>query len=75
VNPLRDVRYLSTRLGRDETPMVTYRRGGYVQGGDEAVERGCDHCDWHCVADGYPELIGRYQSHLRSEHPKAWLRA
>jgi len=55
--------------------MVTYRRGGYVQGGDEAVERGCDHCDWHCVADGYPELIGRYQSHLRSEHPKAWLRA
>jgi len=35
---------------------------------------GCDHCGWHCVADGYPELIGRYQSHLRDEHPKAWLR-
>jgi hypothetical protein len=55
--------------------MVTYRRGGHVQGGDEAVERGCGHCEWHCVADGYPELVSRYQSHLRAEHPKAWLRA
>ncbi|WP_164932719.1 hypothetical protein [Halorubrum amylolyticum] len=55
--------------------MVTYRRGGYVQGDDDAVERTCEHCGWHCVADGYPELVGRYQSHLRDEHPKAWLRA
>ncbi|MFC5136425.1 MULTISPECIES: hypothetical protein [Haloferacaceae] len=56
-------------------PMVTYRRGGYVQGGDDAVERGCDHCEWHVVADSYPELIGAYQRHLKAEHPKAWLRA
>jgi hypothetical protein len=55
--------------------MVTYRRGGHVQSGDEAVERLCEHCGWHCVADGYPELVSEYQSHLRAEHPKAWLRA
>lgn len=55
--------------------MVTYRRGGYVQGGDDAVERGCDHCEWHVVADSYPELIAAYQRHLKAEHPKAWLRA
>ena len=54
--------------------MVTYRRGGYVQGADEAVERTCDHCGWHCVADSYPELIRAYQHHLREAHPKAWLR-
>ncbi len=75
VNPARDVRYLSARTDRDETLMVTYRRGGHVQSGDDAVERTCEHCGWHCVADGYPELVGRYQSHLRDEHPKAWLRA
>ena len=55
--------------------MVRYRRGGYVTSNEDAVERGCDHCGWHAVADSYPELIKRYQSHLREEHPKAWLRA
>ena len=55
--------------------MGTYRRGGYVQRGDDGVERRCEYCDWHCVADGYPELIGAYQAHLRTEHPAAWLRA
>ena len=54
--------------------MVTYRRGGYVQAGDEAVERTCDHCGWHCVTDSYPDLIRAYQRHLRAEHPKVWLR-
>ncbi|EMA67494.1 hypothetical protein C461_07199 [Halorubrum aidingense JCM 13560] len=54
--------------------MGTYRRGGHVQGGDDGVERFCEHCDWHRVADGYPDLIAAYQSHLRDEHPKAWLR-
>jgi hypothetical protein len=55
--------------------VVTYRRGGYVRAGDDAVERGCDHCGWHAVADSYPDLIAAYQRHLREDHPKAWLRA
>ncbi|GAA0716646.1 hypothetical protein GCM10009060_04650 [Halorubrum trapanicum] len=75
MNLVRVVRYLSTRIDRGGNLMVTYRRGGHVHGGDEAVERTCDLCEWHCVADGYPELVSRYQSHLRAEHPKAWLRA
>ena len=54
--------------------MVAYRRGGHVRSDDEGVERLCEHCGWHCVAGGYPELISQYQSHLRAEHPKAWLR-
>ena len=54
--------------------MVTYRRGSYVQSTDDAVERSCEHCGWHGVADSYPELIESYQSHLRENHPKAWLR-
>ncbi len=54
--------------------MVTYRRGGYVRSGDDAVERSCEHCGWHHVADSYPTLIRAYQAHLRAEHPKAWLR-
>ncbi|WP_418286730.1 hypothetical protein [Halorubrum sp. DTA46] len=55
--------------------MGTYRRGGYVQSADDGVERSCEHCDWHCVTDSYPELIAAYQSHLKADHPKAWLRA
>ncbi|GAA0507343.1 hypothetical protein SAMN04488066_101298 [Halorubrum aquaticum] len=55
--------------------MVSYRRGGYVRNGDDGVERECEHCGWHAVADSYPELIGAYQRHLREDHPKAWLRA
>ncbi|RAW44691.1 hypothetical protein DQW50_13150 [Halorubrum sp. 48-1-W] len=55
--------------------IVTYRRGGHVRSGTDAVERGCDLCGWHGVADSYPRLITSYQRHLREEHPKAWLRA
>jgi len=55
--------------------MTTYRRGGHVRGDDDGVERECDLCDWHCVADSYPALVGEYQAHLRSDHPRAWLRA
>ncbi|MFC7325538.1 hypothetical protein ACFQMF_13225 [Halorubrum rutilum] len=55
--------------------MPTYRRGGHVRGDDEGVERECDLCDWYCVADSYPALVREYQAHLRSDHPKAWLRA
>ncbi len=54
--------------------MVNYRQGGHVHTEDDAVERSCDHCGWHCVADGYPELVSAYQSHLRADHPRAWLR-
>ncbi|WP_143420409.1 hypothetical protein [Halorubrum vacuolatum] len=55
--------------------MVTYRRGGYVQHNDDAVERACEHCGWHGVADSYPALIRAYQAHLRREHPRAWVRS
>ncbi|GAB6877957.1 hypothetical protein JCM17823_02310 [Halorubrum gandharaense] len=55
--------------------MSGYRRGGYVRAGDDGVERECDLCEWYAVADTYPELVGAYQSHLREEHPRAWLRA
>lgn len=54
--------------------MTTYRRGGYVRG-DDGVERECNLCNWHCVADSYPVLVDEYQEHLRTDHPKAWLRA
>ena len=66
-------RHGGTRV--DERTMATYRRGGHVRGGDDGVERECDLCDWYCVADTYPTLIRRYQTHLRNDHPKAWLRA
>ena len=50
-------------------------KNGYVRSANDTVERGCPHCDWHAVADGYPELVGKYQDHLRAEHPRAWLRS
>lgn len=50
------------------------RTGDYIRSGDETVERDCEHCDWHAVAETYPALIERYQNHLRAEHPRAWLR-
>ena len=59
----------------DEPPMPTYRRGGHVRDDDDGVERECELCNWHCVADSYPALVREYQMHLRSDHPKAWLRA
>jgi len=55
--------------------MTRRRTGGYVRTGDEMVDRGCAHCGWYAVAGSYPELVDQYHSHLRDEHPKAWLRA
>ncbi|NUB90812.1 hypothetical protein HTZ84_13780 [Haloterrigena sp. SYSU A558-1] len=55
--------------------MSAKRRGGYVRSATDAVERECDRCEWRAVADAYPELIERYQDHLREEHPTAWLRS
>ncbi|WP_336328098.1 hypothetical protein [Halovenus sp. HT40] len=54
--------------------MVTYRSGSHVQSATDLVERECNHCEWDAVATCYPDLIERYQGHLREEHPKAWLR-
>ena len=54
--------------------MDSYRRGSYVQGADEVVGRECAHCEWEVVADSYPALVEKYQAHLRTDHPKAWLR-
>jgi hypothetical protein len=34
----------------------------------------CDHCDWSATATAYSDLVKRYQDHLRSRHPRAWLR-
>ncbi|QLK25654.1 hypothetical protein HYG81_16455 [Natrinema zhouii] len=55
--------------------MSTNRRGGYVSSASDTVERECDRCEWHGAAGSYPELIKRYQDHLRDEHPTAWLRS
>ena len=35
----------------------------------------CEHCDWEALATSYSEMVEMYNSHLREEHPKAWLRA
>jgi hypothetical protein len=51
------------------------RRGGYVSSATDRVERECDRCEWREAAGSYPELIKRYQDHLRDEHPIAWLRS
>ncbi|WP_339104754.1 hypothetical protein [Haloterrigena salinisoli] len=55
--------------------MNTNRKGGYVSSADDTVERACEHCEWHVIAGSYPELIERYQDHLRDEHPTAWMRS
>ena len=55
--------------------MSMNRRGGYVSSANDTVERECERCDWHAVAGSYPELIKRYQDHLRDEHPMAWVRS
>lgn len=55
--------------------MVTYRSGSYVQSATDLVERECNHCSWEGVASSYPNLIKKYQGHLRDEHPKAWVRS
>jgi len=34
----------------------------------------CERCDWYVIKDSYPKLVTAYQSHLRAEHPKLWLR-
>lgn len=63
--------------GEPSRPIVPMNRnspGGYVRDADAAVERGCEYCDWYAVEDSYPSLVKRYQDHLRSEHPRAWLR-
>jgi len=54
--------------------MVSYRRGSYVRSATDLVGREWSHCDWEAVADSYPCLIEKYQGHLRSEHPTAWVR-
>lgn len=55
--------------------MVTYRSGSYVQSATDLVERECNHCEWEAVASCYPDLIKKYQRHLRGEHPKARVRS
>jgi hypothetical protein len=55
-------------MGREPT-------NSYVQSADDAVDRGCDHCNWYTVADSYPVLVKRYQDHLREDHPRAWMRS
>jgi hypothetical protein len=42
--------------------------------GDDHLTGECNHCDWSTVTTGYPELVQRYQNHLRERHPQAWLR-
>ncbi|MDG5777098.1 hypothetical protein VB773_21105 [Haloarculaceae archaeon H-GB2-1] len=54
--------------------MTSKRTPGYVTSANATVARGCDRCEWRTVADSYPELVERYQDHLRVEHPRAWLR-
>ncbi|AGB39489.1 hypothetical protein [Natronococcus occultus] len=54
--------------------MTPKRNGAYVDSRTDVVERSCDHCGWHAVDDTYPDLIERYQCHLREAHPKIWLR-
>ncbi|WP_171006704.1 hypothetical protein [Halalkalirubrum salinum] len=34
----------------------------------------CERCDWFVVRGSYPELVKAYHHHLRSEHPRTWLR-
>jgi hypothetical protein len=41
---------------------------------DDRLTGECDRCDWSTVTTGYPELVRRYQNHLRDHHPQAWLR-
>ncbi|WP_372911849.1 hypothetical protein [Salinigranum sp.] len=42
--------------------------------GVDRVTGQCDHCEWSTVTTGYPELVRRYQDHLREAHPQVWLR-
>lgn len=42
---------------------------------DGPVTGRCEHCDWNVVVDSYSAVAEAYQNHLRSEHPRAWLRA
>ena len=51
------------------------RTGGYISHAMDTVERGCPHCEWHAIAGSYPELIKRYQDHLRKNHHAAWVRS
>lgn len=41
---------------------------------DGPITGRCEHCDWIAVVDSYSAVAEAYQDHLRSEHPKAWLR-
>lgn len=42
---------------------------------DESIVGRCEHCDWSVVVDSYSAVTEAYQDHLRSAHPRAWLRA
>jgi hypothetical protein len=42
--------------------------------GDDRLTGRCEHCDWSTVTRAYPELVKRYQDHLRDRHPRVWLR-
>lgn len=42
---------------------------------DGPIDGRCEHCEWTVSVDSYSAVAGAYQDHLRSEHPKAWLRA
>lgn len=35
----------------------------------------CDHCEWEALATSYTEMVKMYQDHLRTDHPKAWMRS
>ncbi len=47
----------------------------YMTSGDDTVERHCPHCRWHTVTHSYPELVKRYQDHLRKNHHDVWVRS
>ena len=42
--------------------------------GEDTLRGECEFCEWTTVTSGYPELVNRYQTHLRERHPTAWLR-
>ncbi|MFB6183618.1 MAG: hypothetical protein ABEI96_03600 [Haloarculaceae archaeon] len=47
----------------------------HIPNAPTAITGSCDHCEWHYVATGYPEVVEAYHDHLRDNHPRAWVRA
>jgi predicted small metal-binding protein len=45
-----------------------------VPHGDDYLTGRCGWCGWSTITEAYPDLVKRYQDHLRDEHPTRWLR-